>query len=254
MNPADTHCHLDFKDYHEDFDTVLSKIKDELSFAITVAADKKSNWKVMEYIEKYPFIYGALGLHPHDSAHLDQKLETFLDTFLSHPKIVAIGEIGLDYFKNYESTDVQKKTFEALLQKALQFDKPVIIHSRDAVKDTLNILLNHKIKKAVFHCFTGNQEEAGLILDAGYYLSFSGVITFGKKVSELESVVKNTPLDRFFAETDAPFLAPSPYRGKRNEPAYVRFVVEKIAELKGISYLEAAVQTLSNAKFFFNIP
>lgn len=252
MKPIDTHCHLDFPDYKEDFETIIKKIENELLLAITIAASIDSNAQAIAIAEKYPFIYAAIGLHPHDAHHYQKSLLEYLEKNIHHPKVVAIGEIGLDYYKNYSPVIEQKKVFEELAHLASLYDKPVIVHSREAILDTLEVLKNKKIKKAVFHCFTGDWEEAQKILQAGYFISFSGIITFNKNLS-LEETAKKISLDRFFIETDAPFLAPAPFRGKRNEPVWVKKVAEKIAQLRNTSLEEIITQTNQNAKQFFGI-
>ena len=253
MHPlVDSHCHIDLKGFDKDISEVLSRINQHLAFVINVATDKKSNWKNLALAEKEPKIYTVLGLHPHDSATLDQELLSFLETNILHPKVVAIGEIGLDYYKNYAPKAVQQQTFRALLKLAKKYDKPVVLHSREATEDTLEILREEKITQAVFHCFTGGGEEARAILKAGYYLSFSGVITFAKE-GALQEVVRQTPLDRFFVETDCPFLTPHPHRGKRNEPVFVKHVADEAARIKNLSPEDLYRQTTANVKKFFHI-
>lgn len=249
---VDSHCHIDLKGFDKDISEVLSRINQHLAFVINVATDKKSNWKNLALAEKEPKIYTVLGLHPHDSATLDQELLLFLEKNIHHPKVVAIGEIGLDYFKNYAPHPVQRQTFRTLLKLAKKHDKPVVLHSREATEDTLEILREEKINQAVFHCFTGSAGEAKAILDAGYYLSFSGVITFAKE-SALKEVVKATPLDRFFVETDCPFLTPHPHRGQRNEPVFVKHVADEVARIKNLSPEEICRRTTENVKAFFHI-
>lgn len=252
MKWIDSHCHVDFKNFNKDRDQVMTRIQDDLEFIINVAAEKKSNPKILEMAHQNSFVYGVLGLHPHDAADLDEDFLKFMERHIKHPKIVAVGEIGLDFYKNHCPQAIQKKTFEALTKLAVKNDMPIVIHSREAIPETLKILDELGAKEAVFHCFTGNQKEAEMVLERGYYISFSGVITFGKD-TELQRVVKNTPADRFFVETDAPFLTPVPFRGKRNEPAYVKYVGEAAAKLKGMSAKELATQTSENVKKFFRI-
>lgn len=252
MKWIDSHCHLDFKNFQKDLPDVLERTENELELAVNVASDRRSNAKTLELAKKYPFIYGVLGLHPHDSADLDKELLDFLEENISHPKIVAVGEIGLDFFKNHAPRQTQEETFRRLALFGKEHDKPLVIHSRDAIPESLKILQETGISRAVFHCFTGNWSQAKQILDQGYFLSFSGVITFGKN-PELEEVVQKVPSDCFFVETDAPFLTPHPYRGKRNEPVFVKWVGERAAILRGQSAAKTAEVTAGNVKRFFGI-
>ena len=165
---------------------------------------------------------------------------------------MAIGEIGLDYYKNYSPHDVQKETFIQLAKMAITHNKPIVIHSREAISDTLDILAKLNAKDVVFHCFTGTFQESQQILEQGYFISFSGVLTYLKN-QELEKAAQTIPLDRFFLETDAPFLTPTPMRGKRNEPSYISYTAQKMALLKNLSVEEVILAANTNAKRFFRI-
>lgn len=252
MKLIDSHCHLEMDDFDEDRNDVFKRIEDKLELAIQVASDIPSNQNVLEYCEKYPFIYGAIGLHPHDSESFSDEFYQFLEKNISLPKILAVGEIGLDYFKAHSPVETQKTIFRTLLRFAKKHDKPVIIHSREAFEDILQILNEEKIERVVFHCFSGNWEEAQKILGKGYMLSFSGTVTFPKNLTGQE-VLKNVPMDRFFVETDAPFLTPVPFRGKRNEPVYVEHTAKKAAELKQLPIEKIVEATSQNVKRFFGI-
>ncbi len=248
----DSHTHVDFKNFKNDRDEVIERAKAELEIIINVASDKKSNEQTLKLVNQYDFIYGVLGLHPHDSKGFDDDILNYVEEHINHPKIKAVGEIGLDYFKEYSPKEKQKYAFMSFLDLANKYDKPVVVHSRDATEDTLKILDAKKMKNVVFHCFTGNLSEAKEILKRGYYLSFSGVITFSKN-GPLQDVVRTCPIDKFFVETDAPFLTPHPYRGKRNEPIFVKNVAECVAQIKNISYDNVVNATNKNVKNFFGI-
>ncbi|HOJ50864.1 MAG TPA: TatD family hydrolase [Spirochaetota bacterium] len=230
MKWIDTHCHLDFPDYNEDRKEIIKEIEEKLEFVINISASYESNKKTLELI-KNKNIYGTLGLHPHDSKDYKEITE-FIKENGNKEKIIAIGEIGLDYYKNYELKEIQIKAFQEQLALAEKLNKPVVIHSRDAFDDVISILKDFKIPNIILHCFTGTKKEAKTGLDNGYYISFSGIITFKK--SNLTEVVEYVPLDRILIETDSPFLAPEPYRGKRNNPLYIEYVGKKVAIIKNI--------------------
>lgn len=251
MKLIDTHCHLDFKDFEADFKEVVLRTQDQLELVVNAASSISSNTKILKMIQEYPFIYGTLGLHPHDAKEFTPEFLEFIKSHLSTPKIVAVGEIGLDYYKNYSPRDVQKEVFTQLAKMAINRNKPIVIHSREAISDTLDILAKLNAKDVVFHCFTGTFKESQQILEQGYLISFSGVITYKNK--ELEKVAQTIPLDRFFLETDAPFLAPTPLRGKRNEPTHVQYAAQKMALLKNLSLEEVILAANTNAKRFFRI-
>lgn len=250
MKWIDSHCHIDFKNFNKDREHVLKRVEKELLFAINVAASFESNPTILEMAAKYPYIYGVLGLHPHDCEDFEEGFLGFLKKHIHHPKIVAVGEIGLDYYKNYSPKNIQLKVFEKLAAFTVEEKKPMVIHSREAIDDTLKILDTLKAKDVLFHCFTGSLEEAEKVLERDYYISLSGVITFSKN---MKKVVKALPMDKVMVETDSPFLTPNPHRGKRNEPVYVKHIGEKLAEIKGLDVEEVKIQTCKNVKKFFRI-
>lgn len=249
MKWIDSHCHLDFPDYNNDREELIREIEEKLEFVINVSASLESNNKTID-LTKNKNIYGTLGLHPHDSKDYKKAVEIIKDN-INKEKIVAIGEIGLDYYKNYSPKEIQIKAFEAQLEIAQEYKKPVVIHSRDALDDVLSIIKNFKIKNILFHCFTGTKEDAKKILDIGAYISFSGIITFKK--NSLVDVVEYAPIDKILTETDSPFLAPDPYRGKRNLPLYVEYVGIKICSIKKIEVEKAKKIIYENTKKFFLI-
>jgi TatD DNase family protein len=204
--------------------------------------------------EKYAFIYAAVGVHPHDAEQMNNETTAVLAELAANKRVKAIGEIGLDYYYDYSPRDVQKKRFIEQIDLARQLKLPVIVHDRDAHGDVMEIFKKNTIKKVgcVLHSFSGSVEMARECLELGLYLSISGPVTFSNNKKTVD-VVREVPLDRLFIETDSPYLTPVPNRGKRNYPGYVRFVAEKIAEIKGITYEEVVQKTMENGKRFFNI-
>ena len=202
---------------------------------------------------KYPFIYASVGVHPHEAKNCNEETWTNLSRLAQNPKVVAWGEIGLDYYRNLSPRDVQRQVFIRQLELADEMGLPVVIHDRDAHGDILQILKKHPPQAGgVFHSFSGSWEMAKELLSLGFYLSFSGPLTFKNNRKTVE-VATNIPEDRFVVETDCPYLTPEPYRGKRNEPLYVNQVINKIAELKGISTEKAALLAVENSRRLFRI-
>ena len=235
----DTHAHVDVADYDEDREAVIERARENgVQYMVNIGCDVESSYRSMELAEQYDFIYATAGIHPHDVKSINGGTYAHLRQLLLHPKVIALGEIGLDFFKNYSPQDVQRTHFRNQIQLAREMNKPIIIHSRDAKEDIIAILSefypnNPNAQSGIFHCFSGDQELADKALEMGFYISFSGSVTF-KKAEALREVAKTIPADRLFAETDCPYLTPVPHRGKRNEPAYVNFTAEKLAELRGL--------------------
>ncbi len=250
----ESHAHYDAHQFDEDRDELLRSMQENgVGTIINVAASWKSIEEVPELAEKYPFIYAALGLHPDEVGDLNEERFAILKEKCKSDKVVAVGEIGLDYYWDNESHDVQKKWFIRQLDLARELDLPVIIHSRDAAEDTMFIMKEHaKGLRGVIHCFSGSKEMALEYVKMGFYIGVGGVVTFqnGKKLKE---VVQTVPLERILLETDCPYLAPVPYRGKRNSSLYIPYIAEAIAELKGVAYEEVVAQTERNAKELFDI-
>lgn len=251
----DTHCHLDFKDFADDRDDVIRRSRLEgIDFIINVGSSISGTKDSVELARKNDFIFAAAGIHPHDADSIKKKeLEIFRD-LLKAEKIVAIGEIGLDYYRNISSKDNQKDLFRVLLEEAKKMKLPVIIHNRDAHMDTLAILrdvMGQDIT-GVMHCFSGDETFLKDCLDIGLFISFTCNITF-KNAQRLRDVAKAVPMERILLETDAPFLAPQVFRGKRNEPAYVKYLAEELARIKGLSFEEVAKITTENARSLFKI-
>lgn len=251
----DTHAHLDDERFKEDFNDVLDKIKAAgVDFVVNPGYDIPSSENAVQLSEKYDFIYAAVGVHPHDADSLTEEGIEKIKELSKSKKVVAIGEIGLDYYYDLSERDIQKKWFARQMELALEVKKPVIIHDRDAHKDTMDILKANGIKKTggVLHCFSGSTQMAREALDLGMYISFAGPVTF-KNARKLVEVAEYVPLDKMFIETDSPYLTPVPKRGERNDSSNVRYVAEKISEIKNIPFEEVCRVTKENALSFFGI-
>jgi TatD DNase family protein len=245
----ETHCHLDYLKA-EPLEEIRKKIKEAgITKVVTIGVDPLNLDKVQELSKLYPEIYFSQGIHPHDAKEATDIEFNKIKSRCGEIKMVAVGEIGLDYHYNNSPPDIQKKVFEKQLQIASDQDMPVIIHTRDADEDTKAILKNFsKIlkRKGVVHSFTSGLELAQFVLDEGFYIGFNGIITF-KKAENVQEVVKMTPLERILFETDSPFLTPVPHRGKENAPYYLPFVAAKIAELKNADLEKLKTQVLQNS-------
>ncbi len=248
---VDSHCHLNFPEFKQDLTQVIQNAHNQdIKYMLTVNTRIAESLDVQQIAEAYPNIFCSVGVHPHDSKdYNDSTLIEQLKTHAAHPKVVALGETGLDYYYNNSDADAQINCFNMHLNVGSELNLPVIIHTREADTDTIASLNKYPNTRGVFHCFSGSKEFAKQGLDRGLYISFSGIITF-KNASELREAVKFVPLDRILVETDSPFLAPIPHRGKRNEPAFTHFVAKMVAELKEISLEEVASATTKN---FFNL-
>ena len=250
----ESHAHYDSSKFAEDREELLNSIQEnEVGTIINVGASWKSVTSVIELAEKYQFVYAALGLHPDEVGDLNEERFAFLKEQCRKEKVVAIGEIGLDYYWDNESHDIQKKWFVRQLELARELDLPVIIHSRDAAEDTLEIMKEHaQGLRGVIHCFSYSKELAEEYVKMGFHIGIGGVVTFknGKKLKEVAEVV---PLERILLETDCPYLAPEPYRGKRNSSLYIPHIAQAIADIKGITYEEVVAQTEQNGKLLFGI-
>ncbi len=236
----DTHAHLDFPNFKEDFDAVLQRAEENnIESIVCVGIDEESCFRVVELADTYPHIWATVGVHPHDAQNVSRRYLLLLEELAASPQVIAIGETGLDYNKNRSPRKVQQKVFREQLQLAVRVNKPVVIHCRDAHEDLLKIIVEEGIEQigGIMHCFSGDKEFARRTLDLGLYISFAGPVTYPKS-HRLREVVEEVPLERILLETDCPFLAPQPVRGKRNEPAYVKYVYETVADLKGISVQE----------------
>lgn len=251
----DTHAHYDDEDFNEDRDSLLLSMKEHgVGTIVNIGASMKSCKTTLELAKKYPFVYGALGVHPSESGELTKEDMDWIKTQSSHEKIVAIGEIGLDYYWDNVEKDVQKRWFLHQLEIAKETGLPVIIHSRDAAQDTLEIMKSeHRdTTGGVIHCFSYGVEMAREYLNMDYYLGIGGVLTF-KNGKKLKEVVEYAPMEKLVLETDCPYLAPVPYRGKRNSSLYLPYVIETMAEIKQMSIEDVIRVTAENARRLYRL-
>jgi len=251
----DTHAHLDDSRFNEDRESVINKLREEgVKYFVNPGADIPSSLRAIELSKKYDFIYASVGVHPHDVKDMDEDTIDVLRSLSKNEKVVAIGEIGLDYYYDNSPRDLQRKWFEEQIKLANELKLPIIIHDRDAHQDTFNIIKNTKSNDigCVLHCYSGNLELAKEYVKMGCFISIAGPVTFKNNKKTLE-VIKEIPLEYLLIETDSPYLSPEPHRGKRNDPSYVRYVAEKIAIEKGISYEKVCEATMENGKKFFGI-
>ena len=253
---VDSHCHLDGLNYetiHADVADVVTKAKERgVSHLLSVSVTLPRFQTMLELVKDFDNIHVSCGVHPLNLEICYDKAE--LLALASHEKVVAIGETGLDYFYSPDNKQQQMDSFRNHIQVAVALNKPLIVHSRGAVADTIRILQEEGADKVggVIHCFTESQEMAEAVLTMGFYISISGIVTF-KSARDLQDVVKAIPAERLLVETDSPYLAPVPYRGKENQPAYVRVVAEFVAELREVSFAELATTTSENYFRLFNI-
>ena len=252
----DSHAHLDDERFEEDRDDLIKSFKENnIDYVVNVAADYKSSIESINLSKEYENIYATVGVHPHDVKDLSEEMLLEIEQMaVNNDKVVAIGEIGLDFHYDNSPRDVQRKWFKKQLQLAKEVNLPVIIHSRDAAGDTFDILKDAQdgSLEGVLHCYSGSVEMAREYIKLGFYISLAGPVTF-KNSRVLKEVAKDVPLDKLLIETDSPYLTPEPYRGKRNEPIYVRYVAGTIAEVRGLAFEEVAKATSENAKRLFRI-
>ena len=252
----DTHAHLTFPEYKMDLKDVIERAKAaKVEAIINIALDEEAIKSSFKLGEEYPdYIFNAIGLHPHDASEWKEDYYEKFKSYAKEGRVVAIGETGLDYHYQLSPVDQQKEVFRRLLRLAQELDVPAVIHSREASDDTISIIRqeNNGKLRGVLHCFSGDMELAKGALDIGLLISFTANITF-PKADKIRLAAKEIPLEKIMIETDCPFLAPQAFRGKRNEPSYVGYVAEKIAEAKGTSVEEIASITTKNARRFFNI-
>ena len=247
----DTHCHLS-KEYYDDIDLVVEENKKAgISKMIVSGCDKESILESMLFASKYSDVYLTIGYHPSEADVICEKDLLLLENQLNNEKVIGIGEIGLDYHYGKENMEKQKELFRYQLDLASRLSMPVVIHSRDATLDTINILKEYPNVKGIIHCFSGSLETANIYISMGYKLGIGGVLTF--KNSKLYKVIEEIDLDNIILETDSPYLSPEPFRGKQNNPYNVYYVAKRIAEIKGISIEEVIDITTKNARELFDI-
>ena len=251
----DTHAHFNDKAYDGDRHLVLSSLRDfGVDKVINIGADLESSKEVVSLANQYDFLYAAVGVHPYDASTVnDETLET-LSSLSQNKKVVAIGEIGLDYHEEGFSKEIQKEAFIKQLRLAKSLSLPIVIHDRDSHRDVLDILKSENIQnhKCVMHCYSGSPEMLKEVLSLGMYISIGGVVTFKNAVKAVQSV-KEVPLNRLMLETDCPYLAPTPHRGTRNSSSYIPLIAQKIAEIKGVTLSEIERETNQNAADFFGV-
>lgn len=251
----ETHAHYDDEAFNDDRDQLLRSLAEHgIEAVVNIGASIQTTKNTLELMDKYPFVYGAVGVHPSETAELTEDLMNWLEQVSRRPKVVAIGEIGLDYYWDEPEREIQKHWFVRQLDLARKVDLPIVIHSRDAAKDTLDIIKAEKAGElgGVIHCFSYGVEMAREYLDLGFYLGIGGVVTFnnGKKLKE---VVEYMPLDRIVLETDCPYLSPVPFRGKRNSSLNLPYVIQAISQLKGVTEEEVIAATNQNAKKMYRL-
>jgi len=252
---VDTHAHLQWASFGKDREKVISRArKVDVKYIVNIGFDLNGSREAIELAEKHKGLYATVGIHPHNASQLNENVLDKLRKLSENPKVVAVGEIGLDYYRNLSPRDAQKKAFEAQLFLAEELGLPVVIHDREAHADTLEMLSKFKGKiKGIMHCFSGSREMAEQCIKSDFYISFAGPVTFPNS-HKLHEIVKGIGLNKILLETDSPWLAPQEMRGKRNEPAFLLFIGKKIAKLKGISVDELAEATTENAKEIFQLP
>ncbi|MDF2636707.1 MAG: hydrolase, TatD family [Pelosinus sp.] len=250
----DSHAHIDDEKFDADREEVIQRaIENGVTGIINVGACMASSARSIALAEKYKSVYAAVGIHPHDAINALEADYEQLAQWATLDKVVAIGEIGLDYYYDFSPRDVQHSVFVRQLDVARQTDKPFIIHDRDAHGDLLDILKKEaKGLKGVLHCFSGSLEMAREVIKMGYYISIAGPVTF-KNAAKLPEIVAKVPLERLLVETDCPYLTPQPYRGKRNEPAYVKLVAQQVADLRGMELTDLAKATSENVRSLFKL-
>lgn len=246
MTLVDSHCHLDDKQFDRDRDEVVSRALEagvESLLAIGSGDGPPDLEAAIRVAERFDSVWATVGVHPHDAAKCEDATFEVVRRLLVHPKVVAVGEIGLDYHYNFSPPEKQREVFARQLEIAREAGKPVIIHTREAWEDTFRLLGSGT--EGIMHCFSGGPEEVRQCLDLGFYISFAGIVTYPKAI-RVQEAARATPLERILVETDAPYLAPVPHRGKRNEPAFVRETVTKLAQIKGVSEEELGAATVAN--------
>ena len=250
----DTHAHYDDEQFDEDREEILGKMQDAGIGMIMDAGSTILSWdKIVKLTEEYPFVYGAIGVHPDEVGNLDETQFARMERLLDKEKIKAVGEIGLDYYWDKENHDLQKEWFIRQLDLARKKEKPVIIHSREAAADTMEIMKEYASGlRGVIHCYSYSAEMAKEYVKMGFYIGIGGVVTF-KNAKKVKETVAEIPLTSIVLETDCPYLAPEPFSGKRNQSAYIQYVAEKIAEIKEISYEEVVAQTEKNARAMYGL-
>jgi TatD DNase family protein len=251
----DSHAHLELKDFEKDRDQVIHRAKKNgLDYIVTVGINLDDCKRALSVAAMYDMVYASLGIHPHFAKEINNKTYDEIRKLVKHDKVVAYGEIGLDFFRNLSPRDIQIRRFGEQLELAHELDLPIIVHDRDAHEKTLEMLEKWNGKqRGIIHCFSGDYSMAKKCLDWGYYISIPGTVTY-RNSSIIRDVVRKVPIERLLVETDCPFLTPEPKRGKRNEPANVIHTARKLSDIKGLRYEEVCRITSENAMAVFGIP
>ena len=254
---ADSHCHLDYLNLYERLDDVVKRAQyNQVKYLLSICTTLESFEKIKLIVNKYENIYGTFGIHPHETekySNIDSKF--ILNLIKKYKKIIGIGETGLDFYYNHSDKKIKKKSFIEHIHAASRLNIPLIVHSRNAENDTYDILKNEKRNanlKVLMHCFTGSKDFAKKLIDLNCYISVSGIITFKNSI-ELVNTISSIPLENLLVETDSPYLAPIPHRGKTNEPSYIIYIIEKLSEIKKTSKENVAYNTTKNFKNLFNL-
>ncbi len=257
MELIDTHCHLTFAELEQDIEGVVARsVAAGVTGWVTVGTDAEQIKKVLALVPKYENMYAAVGVHPHYAKDVSDETIAYLKEAARDDKVVAVGETGLDFHYNFSDQDRQKEIFRRQLEIACEVDKPVIVHCREAFDETMAILddFSGRLKKVVVHCFSGNAEEAQIVLAKGWHISFTGIVTFKKKVEKTIEAAGIVPVERMMVETDAPYISPEPVRGQRPcEPALMVHTAKKLAEIKGMDLEDFAREVTATSKRFFNL-
>jgi len=245
----DSHAHLEMPEFRQDLTEVIQRAKASgVEYIFTVGTEKKDWTRALEIAHSYPSVYAVLGVHPHNAREIDEETYPTLRKLCADDKVRAYGEIGLDFYRNLSPQDVQLKRFREQTQFARELGLPIVVHDREAHQETLGVLKSEKAEDCggIIHCFSGDYHMAKECIEMGFCISIPGTVTF-KKTGEFHEIIKRLPLESLLIETDAPFLAPVPFRGKRNEPSYVRYTAQKVAEIKKVSLEKVAEVTTENA-------
>ncbi len=249
----DTHCHLNYAPLWENIDRVLDEAAAVgVGKILCIGTDIESSQKALRLAEKYPQIYAAAGVHPNDSALVKAGWQMELLQLCGHEKVVAVGEVGLDYYRDHAGPETQIRCFSEQIDLAKELGLPLVIHNRRADEDVKLVLIEHHYTNAVLHCYSGDAEYARAMIELGLHISFTGNVTYGSR--KTERAVQAVPIDRLMLETDAPYITPVPHKGESNQPAFIPLIAAKVAELKAVSIAEVETATTENAIQFFQLP
>lgn len=255
MMLIDSHAHLEMPDFRKDLTEVLQRAKEAgVEYIFTVGTEKRDWTRALEITQSHPSVYAILGVHPHNAKEIDDGTYPILKQLCQHEKVKAYGEIGLDFFRNHSPREVQLNRFREQIALARELKLPIVVHDREAHRETLEILRSERgwENGGIIHCFSGDEVMAKACIEMGFYISIPGSVTY-KSSGPYYDLVKKLPLQSLLVETDAPFLTPVPFRGKRNEPSYVRYTAEKVAEIKKIPFEKVAEATTENARRVFRL-